>query len=181
MTMRRIAALLALLLLAAPAAVTATQQANTDDAPKTRARPFVRQPDTLCAAASDTLQGPSVFCYAAKAVIWKIRANAGTCSLITIEVSNNDTAWSTPPNGAVDVISEMATGDSLNTGGRTAMLATANANLTANGVIPWRYCRAVVRRRVGFSTSTVSAGPTVACRTRVDSLRWNGAVVWSTP
>jgi hypothetical protein len=138
----------------------------------------------MCAVASDTLVGPSVYCFGARKVIWRIQANSGTCSTFTVQVSNNDSTWRLAEGGSnnTDAESDLTVGDSLNTGGVLMTLFSSGPVVgRIDGGIPYRYARLFVRRRIGWSTATASASPSVACRTRCDSLRWNSSVVWSSP
>jgi hypothetical protein len=148
-----------------------------------RANQFVRALDTLCAAVGDTTEGPSVYCFGARQVIFRIQANSGTCSLFTVQVSNNDTTWQAAAAGnQMDVGTDFNAGDSLNTGGETIVLWPDLASTaTAEGGLMWRYARVFTRQRTGYTTTTASAGPTVACRTRADSLRFRTYVQWTAP
>jgi len=147
-----------------------------------RSKNFVRTLDTLCAVVGDTTQGPSVYCFGARKVVWRLQANSGTCSTLTVEVSNNDTDWvSTSSKNLVDVVTDFAVGDSLNQGGAIiALISEGHAGEESVG-LPWRYARMFTRQRTGYTMTTASAGPTVACRTRADSLRWKAYITWSAP
>jgi len=146
-----------------------------------RAIEFVRHPDTTCACLSDTTMGPSLFMFGARRVLWKIQGNSGTCSLVTVQVSNNDTAYVTPPGTDFTVINNFAVGDSLNTGGVLVTLIPTDSTRTGESFVKWRYSRVFVRSRTGYTTTTASAGPTVACRSKSDSLRWKAYVQWTAP
>ena len=149
--------------------------------------PFVRHPDTTCAFYSDTLTGPSVYCFGARQVIWRIQANSGTCSLLVMQVSQNDTNW-TDANAADPAKfmlwqSEFIVGDSLNQGGVISTLRNIydnGASQTVTAGIPYRFSRVYMRRRKGFSTET-SPAPTVKCAARCDSLRWSAWVQFTAP
>lgn len=131
---------------------------------------FVRNPDSMCKCVADTLVGPSVRVFGASKVVFTIQANSGTCSLFTAQVSNNDTTWQAAASGShTGVLNDFSVGDSLNTGGE---ILTIYPVTFLSGGLPWRYARVFVTRRTGYTTTTASAGPTVACRTRADSLRW---------
>lgn len=143
-------------------------------------RGFVRQPDTTCACLSDTTMGPSVYCFGARRVIWNIRANSGTCSTLTVQVSNNDTTYLAAPRQWIQVLGEFAVGDSLNAGGGTMITVIPVDSVRTNAAqgFPYKYCRVFVRQRLGVTSNNDC---TALCRAKVDSLRWTGNVVWSTP
>lgn len=145
-----------------------------------RAAGFVRTTDTACAVISDTLEGPSVRCFGARKVIWIIQANFGTCSLMTVQVSNNDTAWSAAAGKAlVDVQQDFIPGDSLNTGGvRVELRATDLANGSGDG-IPYEFSRLFATLR---DNKKSDGNPNLQnCRSRADSLRWKAFVQITAP
>lgn len=152
---------------------------------KLRAGQFVRQPDTMCAVASDTLRGPSVDCFGAMAVVWRIRANSGTCSTLTAQVSKNDTNWidanSVKATKFLVSRTEFAVGDSLNQGGTLLKVIAWDSTLASQVAIPYAFNRVILRRRVGMTAGGGMSGPTPACRTRCDSIRWSARVQWSAP
>lgn len=163
-------------------AVSAQTRAHYTNNREIRSSHFVRTLDTLCACVSDTTAGPSQYVYLAKSVIFRLQANSGTCSLLTVQVSNNDSTWVAAPNIFASSFTNFTVGDSLNTGGALVKLvATDSTRLQSNAVIPYKFARLVARQRTGYTTGTASAGPTVACRTRADSLRFHATVVWSNP
>ena len=167
--MRRILVVIAFLILVVPIVYAQVQVPNI--IPKTPSRKFhfVRQPDTTCACLSDTTMGPSVFCFGAKQVIWRLQANSGTCSTLTVQVSNNDTNYINAPTRFVNVISPFAVGDSLNQGGAIVVLGAVDSLRGGFEVIPWRFTRMFVRQRAGVTSNNDC---TILCRAKVDSLRF---------
>lgn len=158
-----------------------------------RADAWVRTSDTACAAVPETLTGPSLYCFGAAQAIFRVQANSGTCSLITVQMSMNDTNWT---NQAADansgiqarvhpgVAGVFVVGDSLNRGGVFVNIYPRFTSATDVGramIIPWRYTRLFITTRTGYTVSTASAGPTVACRTKLDSLRITGYVQRNAP
>jgi len=148
-----------------------------------RVNHFVRTLDTLCAALSDTTEGPSVYCFGARKVVWRLQANSGTCSTLTVQVSNNDTDWvSTSSKNLVDVVTDFVVGDSLNQGGTIIALISEGHTGEESGGLPWRYARMFTRQRIGHVVGvSANTSPTTACRTRADSLRFHVYTVWSAP
>lgn len=142
---------------------------------------WARVSDTTCAAVAETLTGPSVYIFGAAQVIARIQANSGVCSLVTWQMSQNDTNY-TSTNGTATSTgvkyypggTTLTVGDSLNRGGIFVLLhpQTNSANdVQRTQLFGWRYARVFVTTRTGYTTATASAGPTVACRTKLDSLR----------
>lgn len=126
---------------------------------------------------ADTVIGPSVYVFGARALVARIRANQGACSLLVFDVSNNDTSWVRATSGAAGtaVTSDVDAADSLNQGGQTAVLYhTANSNVNNFG-LRWRYARPVVFRKAD------RADVTNLCEGKVDSLRFQTYVQWSAP
>lgn len=179
MTRRRIAAGLALVALAACGVLAVHAEGPFTKTYFDGPRPnefFIRQPDSVCKAIADTLAGPSVYCRGATRVLWIIRANSGTCSLFTAQVSNNDTTWQAAASGiSVNVLNEFSVGESLNTGGQMLTVLPIDVANVAATTIPWRFSRLFVTRRTG---STSALDVTVLCRSRADSLRWTAVVSW---
>lgn len=139
---------------------------------------FVRQPDTTCACLSDTTTGPSIRIFGARRVIWRIQANSGTCSLVTVQVSNNDSTWVSAPNAYTSMITTFAVGDSFNTGGVQFVLFPSDSARIGAGVMPWRFSRVIVRQRAGVTSNN---NCTALCRAKVDSLRFKAYVQWTQP
>lgn len=143
---------------------------------------FVRQPDSTCACLSDTTQGPSVWCYGARWVTFRLQANSGTCSTMTVQVSNNDTTWKTVSSlSGLTAVSDFVTGDSLNAGGTIVTLTNHDATNLASGVpaaIQWRYARMFARQKAGVTSNNNCA---TLCRAKVDSLRFKAYVGWTAP
>lgn len=146
---------------------------------------WVRASDTMCACVAETLTGPSIYCFNAAQALFRVQANSGACSLIVMQVSMNDTFWTTA-NGSVTNTNVQVTpstsnvytvGDSLNRGGVMFILRpfiVSSNDAWRSATIPWRYARLIFTTRTGYTTATASAGPTVACRTKLDSLRITG-------
>jgi len=143
-----------------------------------RAGQFVRHPPdsnsgSPCKQASDTLTGPSVYCLGARKVIWRIKANSGTCSTLTAQVSRNDTTWlnAASPQLAV-VMSDFNLNDSLNAGGKVVTILPRDTLGYGQAGIAYAYSRVFVRRK---------SGGVSLCNSRLDSLRWAAAVLWTDP
>jgi hypothetical protein len=151
------------------------------DRQSNRTADFVRHPDTTCGCISDTIAGPTVWCLGAKQVLWKVRANSGRCSLMTVQVSNNDTNWVAAAGGVTtDVTTSGMTNvawaktDSLNRGGAIHLLTpTFVGTITPMGGIPWRYTRLFVTLLAGVTSNNDC---TILCRGKCDSLRWSAYV-----
>lgn len=141
---------------------------------------FVRQPDTTCACISDTTTGPSVYCFGARRIIWRIQANSGTCSTLTVQVSNNDTTYISMPGLFVAAHHNFVVGDSLNTGNGVMVAVYPVDSVRTNAAVgfPYRFSRVVARQRAGVTSNNDC---TILCRAKVDSLRWKAAIVWSAP
>lgn len=144
------------------------------------------QPDTQCACVSDAINGPTVSVFMGTQAILGVRANSGSCSLLVVQVSMNDTNWVSTPSNHFQITSinsanssaSFTKGDSLNAGGYfVSLLPIAGSLSTTTQGIPWQFARLQVTRFTGYTTTTASAGPTVACRARLDSLRFTSLVV----
>ena len=141
---------------------------------------FIRTLDTMCAVLGDTTEGPSVYCFGARRVIFKLQANRGTCSTMTVQVSNNDTTWwAAVAKNLTTVLTDFASGDSLNAGGAITTLIPQDGGVTSTGGIPWRYARMFTTQR---NNKLSDGNPnTTNCRSRADSLRWKIYVQTSAP
>lgn len=150
----------------------------TDMFSDSRHKNFVRHPDTTCACLSDTTMGPSVYVFGARRIIWKVQANSGTCSTLTVQVSNNDTTYYTPPAAHFSIISSFSVGDSLNSGGVLVTMVPRDSVRPAIGISTWRYARMFVRQREGVTSNNDC---TILCRSKCDSLRFKAYVQWTDP
>lgn len=104
------------------------------------------------AGPSDTVTGPSVYCFGKRQVIALVRANSGRCSLALFQVSNNDTTWQytgSLDSTTVSMQSNLSTRDSLNRGGQTLRLfplsgVSASGLVAPDLLLDWKYARIVI-------------------------------------
>ena len=168
--MRRILALLLMLALAAPlvAVVPVAHRITSYNVPGS----FFIVQRSCVAADVDTIAGPSVACRGARLVEFLIRANQGTCSLLTVQVSMNDTTWAAPSSGISGIATGFTQGDSLNTGGVVVLFVGGVSTGDREAGIPYNFARAVV---------TPQAGTLASCASKLDSLRFIPSVSWNLP
>lgn len=138
--------------------------------------------DSTCACVADTIKGPALAVFGAFSANLQVTASAGGCSLIVAQVSHNGAVW-LPAATYLEVTNypTYAVYDSLNQGGVvTQLLPRVTGSLTAfrGATIPFAYARLCVIRRTGYTTTTASDGPTVACRTRLTGLQFGGSALF---